>query len=157
MGALRIGGSLWILLLSFAYIASGMAGERLPVTLAGANLISAKEVSALPAQAKIVDVRPIHDYLSSRIPNSLHISYRERSIRAAIFDSSLDDVDVFLKRLHKFVPNKETHVVMYCNGLQCWKSYKAASAAIKDGYRHISWFRGGIVEWEAQGFTVHSD
>ena len=157
MGAMRAAWLFGPLFLLCFFMSSGIAREQLPATLAGVSLISAKEVAALPPSAKLVDVRPIHDHFSARIPNSLHISYREHSARSAAFDSSLDEVDVFLKRLHKFVPNKDALVVMYCNGLQCWKSYKASTAAIKDGYRRISWFRGGIVEWEAQGFAVQSD
>lgn len=143
---------LWLL------IGSGWGvAEELPLSVPGVSIVTAKEVHQLPLGAKLIDVRPLHDHFSARIPNSLHIGYRERSTRTAVFDASQDDVPVFLKRLHKFIPDRTTYIVLYCNGLQCWKSYKAATAAAKDGYQHIGWFRGGVAEWEAKGFPILTD
>jgi rhodanese-related sulfurtransferase len=133
------------------------ASEALPLSVPGVLLVSAKEVSELPPAAKLVDVRPLHDHFSARIPNSLHIAYRERSVRTQAFDPSVDDVPAFLTRLHKLIPDRKSYVVLYCNGLQCWKSYKAATAAVKDGYQHIGWFRGGIAEWEMKGLPIQAD
>ena len=131
-------------------------GDELPSELPGIAVLSVAEVQQIikAGQGRLVDVRPLHDHLSARIPGSLHVTYRERSARATTYDPKADDVAGFLLRLHKFLPEQDALVVFYCNGLSCWKSYKAAIAAQKDGYTKISWFRAGIAGWESAGFPV---
>lgn len=130
--------------------------EALPTSLPGVSVLTAEEIVRAGNNAIIIDTRPLHDYLAARIPGSLHIPYKEHSPRRLDYDASLDNPQGFLKRLHKFVPHRETPVVFYCNGTACWKSFKSARAALKDGYTQVRWLRGGIVEWQKKNLPTDS-
>ncbi len=47
--------------------------------------------------------------------------------------------------------HKETWLVFYCEGPQCWESYNAALRAMSAGYQHVMWYRGGMEVWIASG------
>jgi rhodanese-related sulfurtransferase len=65
------------------------------------------------------------------------------------FDASQDSID-----LSKLPADKKTAILIYCNGPECWKSYKASTAAIKAGYKTVYWYRLGIPEWKAKGYPT---
>jgi len=50
--------------------------------------------------------------------------------------------------------DKNAELVFGCNGPECWKSFKAGTAAMKAGYKKVYWFRGGFPEWRSAGFDV---
>ena len=131
-----------------------MANDEVPLTLENVGVVSADQVRGMTGKAQIVDTRILHDYLAGHLPSALHIQYKENSVTEIDFDPKQDDVPAFLSRLNKFVPDKLSAVIFYCNGLSCWKSYKGAHAAVKDGYRHVFWFRGGISEWQERRFEM---
>ncbi len=119
--------------------------------LAGVKVVDVRAVTALASHgARLIDTRAIHDFLAGHLPQAQHVDYKERSIRDAGFDANDDDVPTFLRRLRKFT-NADRPVIFYCNGPACWKSYKAAVAARKAGYRDVYWFRGGVSEWKQEG------
>lgn len=45
-------------------------------------------------------------------------------------------------------------MVFYCMGLKCNYSRFAVEAALKRGYTHVVWFRGGIPEWRQFDFPL---
>lgn len=45
--------------------------------------------------------------------------------------------------------NKETAVVFFCQGFECWYSYNAALRAIKLDFKNVMWYRGGVQAWRA--------
>jgi rhodanese-related sulfurtransferase len=45
---------------------------------------------------------------------------------------------------------------MYCDGTICWKSYKSAQMAIKNGWKNVIWFRGGFPEWKESGMPIEA-
>ena len=53
----------------------------------------------------------------------------------------------FLKLLERYVPDPESKVVFYCNGVTCSKSYRAAELAIRAGYQNAYSFDAGIFAW----------
>ena len=67
----------------------------------------------------------------------------------ADFDPAADTFD-----LSKLPGAKGDAMIFYCNGLDCWKSYKASVTAIKAGYTKINWLRGGMPEWKAAGGAI---
>lgn len=139
--------------------AAGRCGSDLmvPSGAPGVTTVTAAEVKQLSSQgARIIDVRSIDDYFAARIPGASHVGYTEYSDRRPDFDPSRDDVDAFLARLRLFA-KKENILVFYCNGIYCWKSYKAARVAVWDGYRAVHWFRGGLKEWVAEGMAVEKE
>jgi len=45
-------------------------------------------------------------------------------------------------------------IVVFCQSAFCWLSYNAALRAVKFGYRHVSWYRGGVFAWRAAGLPT---
>jgi rhodanese-related sulfurtransferase len=132
--------------------------EVVPSSAPGLQVVQPAEVAArIKAGGRLIDTRSINDFLASRIPGALHIAYRERSVRRPVFDATQDDIPGFLNRLNHFVAKRDTPIIFYCNGLFCWKSYKASIAAVQDGYRSVEWFRGGLAEWLAAGYPADSE
>lgn len=137
--------------------AAVLAGDEVPAGLPGAQTVDARQARELAREARYIDTRVLHDFLAGHLPGALHVHYRERSGRTPAFDAAQDDVPGFLGRLRKYVPQRTTPLVFYCNGVSCWKSYKGARAALGDGYRRVYWLRGGLAEWQGQDYEVVSE
>jgi rhodanese-related sulfurtransferase len=45
-------------------------------------------------------------------------------------------------------------LLLYCYGVDCVRSRKAAAAAAHLGFRHVLWFRGGVREWRQAGYPL---
>jgi rhodanese-related sulfurtransferase len=138
-----------------------VAGEddspEVPAAAAGISVVNAAQVVDLIAHgAKVVDTRSSDDYFAGRIPGALHVGYTEYSARRDDFDPERDNSAKFLTRLHLFV-DKSTPVILYCNGLLCWKSYKASRVVLHDDYKAIYWFRGGLAAWQAAGRDIERE
>jgi rhodanese-related sulfurtransferase len=91
------------------------------------------------------------DYLDGHIKGALWIPYLEVSAKEVGFDPAEDRFD-----LSKLPQDKNAPMMLYCDGTPCWKSYKAAVLAMKNGYRNIYWFRGGYPEWKAAGYPIEA-
>ena len=131
--------------------ASASADGDTPQELSGAIVVDVGAVARLAESgARVVDTRALHDFLAGHLPGAVHVDYRERSAREPAFDPGEDDAPAFLARLQKFAA-KDRPVVFYCNGPSCWKSYKAAVAASRAGYRQVYWFRNGFSAWLQDG------
>jgi phosphate transport system substrate-binding protein len=123
-----------------------------PLTLEGASVVNAAQVKELHANgAPIIDARNPAEYEEAHIPQALHIYYVEKSAKKANFNPQQDSFD-----LSKLPSNKNTDLVFYCNAGACWKGYKAATAAVKAGYKKVHWFRGGLPEWKEKGYPTES-
>jgi rhodanese-related sulfurtransferase len=134
-----------------ALVASGLtvAAEN-PTTLAGGTIVSAEQAKALIDKgAPVFDLRTANEYAEGHIKGAKLIAYKEKSAKEAAFDASKDDFD-----LSKLPADKNATIVLYCNGLDCWKSYKGSVVAIKAGYKKIHWMRGGFPEWKGKGYPV---
>ena len=44
--------------------------------------------------------------------------------------------------------DKNAKIVFYCNGIHCWKSYKATKKAMELGYKNSYWYREGLPFWK---------
>ena len=44
--------------------------------------------------------------------------------------------------------------MFFCNGPECWKSYKAAEQAKKMGFAKVYWLRSGMPEWRVKNLPV---
>lgn len=153
MGRLSVALSMASLCLTLPLTA--LAAAEVPAAQMGATTVSARETSALLAHgARAIDVRPQHDFLDGHIPGAFHVAYRERSLQRADFDPTRDGVTAFLNRLYRKIPDPATPLVVYCNGIHCWKSFKALRAANDNGYRKLYWLRGGFAEWRREGLPV---
>lgn len=121
-----------------------------PTSLAGATVVTPEQARDLQGKgAVIVDARSAAEYAEGHIDGAINVPYKEKSAKAADFDAALDSVD-----LAKLPADKGTAIVTYCNGHDCWKSYKLSSAAIKAGYTKVNWLRDGLPGWKAKGLPV---
>lgn len=136
-------------ILGLAFAAPAFANET-PATLAGTKLVSAAEAKKLiDSGATAIDARVAAEYAEKTIKGAKSVPYKEKSAKDANFDVSQDQFD-----LSKLPADKATPMVMFCNGPDCWKGYKAAATAAKAGYKQINWFRGGLPEWVKAGLPT---
>jgi len=121
-----------------------------PDNLNGAIVVDAAKAKSLADSGVMaIDARVANEYVESHIKGAINIPYKEKSAKAVNFDVKEDSFD-----MKKFPADKSTPVVIYCNGPECWKSYKASTAAIKAGHKTVYWFRGGLPEWKAKGYPT---
>lgn len=132
----------------FDYVAT--LGYFTPRSLPGAQVVDAAEVTRLvQAGAMYVDTRTEAEFKAGHAPDARWIPYVEKSAKDPDFKRTDDEFDV-----SKLPADRQTPLVMACNGAECWKSYKASLAAVKAGYTRVHWFRGGFPEWRAAGLKV---
>lgn len=116
----------------------------------GVKIVDAKQVQELQAKgATIVDTRKASEYGEGSIKGAISVPYDpEKSAKAADFDPKQDKFD-----LSKF-PDKNAHIVVFCNSGTCWKSYKSAVVLAQNGYKNVYWYRNGYPDWKARKFPV---
>ena len=125
------------------------AGDT-PPTLAGAKMVAAEDVAkAAAGGAMVLDARVAAEYADGHIKGAVSVPYREKSDKVVNFDAGQDEFN-----LSKLPGDKSAAVVVYCNGPECWKSYKASVLAIKAGYTNILWYREGYPNWKAKGMPT---
>lgn len=121
-----------------------------PDILSGATIVTADKAKELITKGVAVfDVRSANEFAEGHIKGAKLVSYKEKSAKVADFDAAADQFD-----LAKLPADKNTEMIFYCNGLDCWKSYKATTTAVKAGYKKIYWLRGGLPEWKSKGGAV---
>jgi rhodanese-related sulfurtransferase len=121
-----------------------------PAELPGATLVTADKAKALfDKGALVIDVRSANEFAEGHIKGARNVAYKEKSDKKPGFDAAQDSFD-----LTKLPGDKGTEMIVYCNGIECWKSYKAGTVAIKAGYKKIYWLRGGLPEWKGKGYPV---
>lgn len=132
---------------TYKYVAS--LGHFTPAQLPGVTRVRASEVKELILQgAMMVDVRSEKEFREGHIPGAILLPYAEKSLKDIAFDSAVDTFSG-VEKLDKSKP-----VIFACNGAECWKSYKAAKAAVSRGFTNVHWFRGGLPEWKTEGLPV---
>lgn len=137
------------LLLFFALFLTSpaLAGEApAPLVLEGGRVITVDEAKAYFDSGKtlFIDVRNPLNFGRGHIPSAI----------AAPFDGSSQDAGekkLFLNRLPR---DRDAAIVFYSHGETGWKSYRAATAAIRAGYRNVMWMRSGLHGWESKGYAV---
>ena len=100
----------------------------------------------LNAGATYVDTRTDVEFKVGHVPGAVLVPYHEKSAKEADFDAAHDKFEIA-----KLGEDRNAELVFACNGPECWKSFKAAHAALKAGYRKVYWFRGGFPEWRNSG------
>ena len=126
------------------------AAVETPTSLAGATVVDADKVKSLmDSGVLLVDTRVAGEYAEAHIKGAVSIPYKEKSAKRVDFDSTKDKF-----KLAKLPSDKNTPFITQCNGPSCWKSYKAAVAAVKAGYQKVYWFREGIPAWKSKGYPV---
>mgnify|MGYP000002196152 CR=1 FL=1 len=130
--------------LSFAALAEDPAT---PTALKGGKVISVDDASTLSKakSATFVDTRSPLNFGKGHIPAAVSAPYKEKSDKVENFNAAEDSFD-----FAKIPADKSAAIVFYSDGPTGWKSYKAAVLAIKEGYKNVSYFRGGYTDWTAK-------
>jgi len=105
--------------------------------------------SKIPGVTKIFaeDVFDLHEktpgllIIDARITGDRKHGYIEGSV-------NLPDIETNCDTLAKIIPEKNTPILFYCNGVKCGRSVNSSKIALKCGYTKIYWFRGGFEEWK---------
>ena len=135
-----------------------------PVTLAGAEVVDAKALSAaMPAGATVVDVMP-----AARRPPTLPADRPwmpppRMDIPGSLWWPELGRGAIsqtqeawFRARLSEVTGGKlDKPIAFYCKA-ECWMSWNAAKRAAGFGYRKVLWFSGGAEAWAAAGLPLHA-
>lgn len=121
-----------------------------PEKIKGAKLVSTDEAKALLDKGAVaVDTRKKAEYAEGHLPKALHLNYEDNSEKAEKYDASKDKWETA-----KLPGDKNTVLVVYCNGTRCWKSYKAALKAVELGYKNVHWYRDGFPGWKEKGLPT---
>ena len=123
-----------------------------PTALPGVTRVTAAEAQKLQTTgAVVVDTRTDKEFKAKHIRGAVLAAYIEKSLKDVAFDPAQDD----FRALGKLTAvSKSTPVIFACNGAECWKSYKAAKVAIRDGFKSVYWLRGGLPEWDEAGLPT---
>ena len=131
----------------YRYIAS--LGILTPASLEGVTRVASEEVAKLIAAGAVaVDTRTAKEFDQEHIAGAVHAPYIERSLKDRNYDPRLDDFSA-LGNLSLDKP-----LIFFCNGPECWKSYKASKMAQAKGAKQVYWYRGGMPEWREKSMPV---
>lgn len=123
--------------------------EETPQSIPGGKMVTTEQAKALHDKGTMfVDARVAAEFAEKTIKGSINVTYKEKFGK----ESKLDPSDTFA--LDKLPTDKAKPIVFYCNGSPCWKGYKGAAAAIKAGYKEVSWYRDGLPAWVAKGLPT---
>ena len=119
-----------------------------PDELPGVTKVSAADAKTLiESGVRVIDVRTAREYEAKHIPGARSIAYTEVSPRVA--------GGAYLEDAFNLEEIGTKKAIFYCNGPECWKSYKAAKRAAQSKYFDgVYWLRGGLPEWERNGLPV---
>lgn len=133
-----------------AYEYVSTLGYFTPRLLEGTELVTAKHVQQLMARGVLLfDGRTEEEFRTGRPAGARWLPYVERSAKETDYDATKDELDV-----SKLPTDRNQELIFSCGGPECWKSYKSARRAMREGYRRIYWFRGGIKEWSQAGLPI---
>ena len=102
--------------------------------------------------AIFVDTRKVPEYSIEHIKGAISAFYDEKggiTNKIVNFDNAND-----IYHDSRISTNKSTSLIFYCNGIKCWKSYKAAVATSNKGYVNVYWLQEGIGTYKKAGFKV---
>ncbi|QJQ06823.1 PhnD/SsuA/transferrin family substrate-binding protein [Undibacterium piscinae] len=131
----------------YRYIAS--LGILTPDSIPGVTKVTAEQVAKLLTDGAVaVDTRSAKEYEQEHIIAAIHAPYLEKSLKDREYDATMDDFSA-LSNLPL-----EKALIFYCNGPECWKSYKASIAAKAKGVKKIYWYRNGMPEWREKSLPL---
>jgi rhodanese-related sulfurtransferase len=131
----------------YEYVAS--LGIFTPAELTGVQRVGAREAYELSEKgAKLIDVRTEKEYATRHARGAVNLPYVEKSLKEIDYDVKKDQFPGLASL------NKSDALVFFCNGAECWKSFKASKSARDAGYTRVYWLRGGMPEWVAQGLPT---
>ncbi|MGI4849958.1 MAG: rhodanese-like domain-containing protein, partial [Janthinobacterium lividum] len=134
---------------AYSYLAT--LGILTPPAIAGVTLVDASEVARLIASGAIpVDTRTPKEFAAAHIAGAINLPYIERSLKEKDFNADVDDFSALAR-----APAGKA-LIFFCNGPECWKSYKASRLASGKGYKSLYWYRKGMPDWRDKAMPVKS-
>ena len=99
----------------------------------------------------VIDMRDEEEPLEATIPNSYHIPFNE-------LEDRLDEMGCTREGKGRWDCAKAPHIVAFCNGPVCPQSPSGIASMVRAGFpvTKISYYRGGMMDWEALGLTTVS-
>ncbi len=111
-------------------------GYQSPEFVAGTETISLQQAKKMHAEGvTFIDVRSPRQYNKRHIPGAVHLYVK----------------DMFTEQNLLKLGDKDTPLVLYCNGAHCSLSYKAAEKAVAWGFTNIKYYRDGFRAWRKDG------
>lgn len=97
----------------------------------------------------VIDMRDEEDPLEATIPNSFHIPFNE-------LEDRMDELGCVRGSSRVWDCNASPRIVAFCNGPVCPQSPVGIAAIVRSGFPvdKISYYRGGMMDWEALGLTT---
>lgn len=101
------------------------------------------------AGTMVIDMRDEDEPLEATIPNSYHIPFNE-------LEDRMDEMGCTREGKGKWNCVKARHIVAFCNGPVCPQSPAGIASMVRAGFpvANISYYRGGMMDWEALGLTT---
>jgi rhodanese-related sulfurtransferase len=131
-----------IMLLAALWVVPVVAGNpdyRSPEQVAGAETVDVDAAQDLHSVGVVfVDVRAPRLHQRQHIPGSVHLDLNSR----------------FTEEELARVVGKDQPFVVYCSGVTCTRSFRAAVRAVGWGYTRVKYFRGGVVAWRDAGLAL---
>ena len=117
------------------------AGYESPAQAAGATTITLEPARQMDADGvTFIDVRHSRLYARSHIPGAIHLNLSD-SFNFANLSSHVA---------------KDQPFVLYCSGVRCNRSSRAADWAVEWGFSRVQYFRAGIAAWRKAGYPEDS-
>src|SRR5258708_3382613 len=95
------------------------------------------------ARAVVLDARPFEEYAVSHIPGARTVPGKPGTTPALY----VADVNSILST----IPDKNTPLILYCNGLNCGRSKRIEDELLKAGYQNVRRYQLGVPMWRALG------
>ena len=95
------------------------------------------------SSAILLDARPYEEYAVSHIPGARTVPGKAGTTPALYVADATE--------VAKTIPDKGQLLILYCNGLYCGRSQRAAEDLIKLGYRNVRRYQLGAPAWRALG------
>lgn len=113
--------------------------KDMPESLAGIGVVKGEEAHKLKAKgAKAVDNRIKAQYDTEHIEGALLLTVDELLKNPSLADKL----------------GKDDDLILYCNGVKCWRSPAAAVILQHLGFKKIHWYRDGIPDWKKRGYPT---
>ena len=102
------------------------------------------------SSARVFDVRPFKEYAVSHIPGAISVSAKP-GVSKALYVSDVAEIG-------RIVGNdRDSFIVIYCNGPFCGKSKRVAKELSAAGYSRVYRYQLGIPVWRALGYVTQTE
>ncbi|MCK5109910.1 MAG: rhodanese-like domain-containing protein [Arcobacteraceae bacterium] len=151
-----------ILSVLFVFVGSLFAAKPVTPSIEDAKAAGIKAITVAEAKdlydkkVPFIDCRSTKMFAKGRVKGSKLVAYKAKGgkkEKKVGWDVTKDE-KIIPKFLSKMPSDKSAGVIFYCQGETCWRAYKAAVVAQKNGYTNAYWFKNGYPAWKKAGYPV---